>query len=85
MRDFHYGIFIGRFQPLHLGHEAVIRGALERVETLILVIGSAHMAPTPKNPFTFADREAMITRIFHHEIVTGRLILVPLYDYELRS
>ena len=82
MREFHYGVFIGRFQPLHLGHEAVIRGALERVETLIVVVGSSHMASTPKNPFTFADREAMFTRVFHHELATGRLILVPLYDYE---
>lgn len=82
MRDFHYGIFIGRFQPLHLGHEAVIRGALERVETLIVVVGSSHIASDPKNPFTFADRDAMFHRVFNHEIATGRLILVPLYDYE---
>lgn len=83
MRDYHYGIFIGRFQPLHHGHEAVIRGALERVETLIVIVGSSHMAPTPKNPFTFADRDSMFKRVFNHEIATGRLILVPLYDYEL--
>lgn len=82
MRDYHYGIFIGRFQPLHLGHEAVIRGALERVETLIVVVGSSHIAANPKNPFTFEDREAMFTRVFQHELVTGRMILVPLYDYE---
>lgn len=82
MRDYHYGIFIGRFQPLHAGHEAVIRGALERVETLIVVIGSSHAAPTPKNPFTFADREAMFHRLFNHEIATGRLLLIPLRDYE---
>jgi bifunctional NMN adenylyltransferase/nudix hydrolase len=82
MHEFHYGVFIGRFQPLHLGHEAVIRGALERVETLIVVVGSSFMAPTPKNPLTFADREAMFKRVFAHELSTGRLILMPLYDYE---
>ncbi|OWZ90420.1 hypothetical protein B9J07_27935 [Sinorhizobium sp. LM21] len=82
MRDFHYGIFIGRFQPLHLGHEAVIRGALEKVETLIVVVGSSLLAANPKNPFSFAEREAMFARIFQHELSTGRLILVPLYDYE---
>lgn len=82
MRDYHYGIFIGRFQPLHLGHEAVIRGALEKVETLIVVVGSSHMAPTPKNPFTFEERAAMIRAVFSYEIDIGRLILVPLYDYE---
>lgn len=82
MRNFHYGVFIGRFQPLHLGHEAVIRGALDQVETLIVVVGSSHIASNPKNPFTFADRVAMFTRVFHHELSIGRLILVPLYDFE---
>ncbi|MBD9511560.1 NUDIX domain-containing protein [Ensifer sp. ENS10] len=82
MRDFHYGIFIGRFQPLHIGHEAVIRGALERVETLIVVVGSSLLAANPKNPFSFAERQAMFARVFQHELSTGRMVLVPLYDYE---
>ena len=27
-----FGVFIGRFQPLHIGHEHVIRQALDQVE-----------------------------------------------------
>ena len=60
MRDFHYGIYIGRFQPLHIGHEQVIRNALERVETLIIIVGSSDMARTPVNPFLYDERAAMI-------------------------
>jgi bifunctional NMN adenylyltransferase/nudix hydrolase len=55
-KEFHYGVYIGRFQPLHIGHEAVIREALTKVETLIVVIGSAGIAPNPVNPFTFEQR-----------------------------
>ena len=82
MRDFHYGIYIGRFQPLHIGHEQVIRNALERVETLIIIVGSSDMARTPVNPFLYDERAAMIRSAFSHEVSTGRIITVPLYDYE---
>lgn len=83
MRDFHYGIYIGRFQPLHIGHEQVIRQALERVETLIIIVGSSHMARTPVNPFIYEERAGMIRSAFTHEVETGRIITIPLYDYEL--
>jgi bifunctional NMN adenylyltransferase/nudix hydrolase len=82
MREFHYGIYIGRFQPLHIGHEHVIREALEKVETLIIIVGSSHMARNPVNPFIFEERKAMIEWVFRHEVSTGRIIVLPLYDYE---
>lgn len=82
MREFHYGIYIGRFQPLHIGHEHVIREALEKVETLIIIVGSAHMARNPVNPFIYEERKAMIEWVFKHEVSTGRIIVLPLYDYE---
>jgi cytidyltransferase-like protein len=45
-----FGVFIGRFQPLHVGHEHVITHALERVNRLIVLVGSANMARDPRNP-----------------------------------
>ncbi|MFZ0222198.1 MAG: adenylyltransferase/cytidyltransferase family protein, partial [Candidatus Nitrosopolaris sp.] len=38
------GIFVGRFQPFHLGHMATIKFALEKVEELVIVIGSAQLS-----------------------------------------
>lgn len=82
MADYKYGVYIGRFQPLHIGHEHVIREALNKVETLILVVGSAYQARTPVNPFTFDERKEMIENVFRHEVITGRLIVLPLRDYQ---
>lgn len=82
MKDHHFGVYIGRFQPLHVGHEQVIRDALERVETLIVVVGSSFIARTPVNPFTFNERQQMIEGVFAHEVATGRVIVVPANDYE---
>jgi bifunctional NMN adenylyltransferase/nudix hydrolase len=81
MNAIDFGVFIGRFQPLHLGHEHVISHALERVKHLIVLIGSANVARDPRNPFTYAEREAMLRRAFRHEMAEGRLIVAPLDDH----
>lgn len=82
MSEYHFGVYIGRFQPLHVGHEHVIREALKQVDKLIVIVGSSFMARTPVNPFTFEERKAMIALSFGYEIQMGRLIVLPLYDYE---
>lgn len=33
------GLFVGRFQPFHLGHLHVIKELLEKVDELIIAIG----------------------------------------------
>jgi bifunctional NMN adenylyltransferase/nudix hydrolase len=76
-----FGVFIGRFQPLHLGHEFVIRRALEQVGRLIVLAGSANVARDPRNPFTFKERAEMLRAAFPWEISTGRLIVEPLEDH----
>ena len=81
MSKIDFGVFIGRFQPLHVGHERVISHALERVNRLIVLIGSANVARDPRNPFTYAEREAMLRSAFRHEMAEGRLIVAPLDDH----
>ena len=76
-----YGVFIGRFQPLHLGHKHIIRDALDRVGKLIVLIGSANVARDPRNPFTFEEREAMLRGSFAYEMSQGRIIVEPLDDH----
>lgn len=80
MHSLDFGVFIGRFQPLHIGHEHVIARTLEKVERLIVLVGSANVARDPRNPFTYAEREAMLRSAFRHEIAQGRLIIAPIDD-----
>ncbi len=58
--QFTYGVFIGRFQPPHQTHIAVMLEALENVQKLIVVIGSAKNARSIKNPFTAEERQSLI-------------------------
>lgn len=56
-----YAVFIGRFQPFHNAHLETVRFALKQAEKLIIVIGSAGGARNSKNPWSAAERIAMIT------------------------
>lgn len=53
-------VFIGRFAPFHLGHLAALRAALASYRCVVVVVGSAFQAATPKNPFTWRERADMI-------------------------
>ena len=53
-------VFIGRFQPLHIGHMEVILNALSLAKTVIILVGSSGQPRTFKNPWTFGERADMI-------------------------
>ena len=53
-------VLIGQFAPLHNGHIALLRRALERADRVIVLIGSAGRARNSRHPWTAAEREQMI-------------------------
>lgn len=60
MPQFDTAVLMGRFQPYHHGHAGLLRKALETAPRVVVVLGSAFAAPTPRNPFSAAERESMI-------------------------
>ena len=85
-------VFIGRFQPFHNGHKAVIEAALEQAKEVVVVVGSSFAARNIRNPFTFEERKAMIEAVFPNETASmyntfgalqqgPRLHIVPVSDY----
>jgi bifunctional NMN adenylyltransferase/nudix hydrolase len=70
-------VFIGRFQPPHRAHLETITRALSCFDQLIVVLGSAFCYPTPKNPFSAEEREAMIRESLGE---AGRLHFIPMAD-----
>lgn len=77
---YNYCIFIGRFQPYHLGHHAVVIEALERANKLIIVLGSANVAPNIKNPFTVKNRIKLIRDALTEE-QNNRVVFTEARDY----
>ena len=53
-------ILLGRFQPVHAGHLALLQHGLAQAREVIIVLGSAFAARSPKNPFTWQERAAML-------------------------
>lgn len=79
-REFDYLIFIGRFQPLHVGHQSVIDKALELADNVIILVGSATTAISPRNPFTYEQRKNMIERTYRSVAFPDRLHVRPISD-----
>ncbi len=85
-------VFIGRFQPFHNGHKAVIDAALKQAKEVVVVVGSSFAARSIRNPFTFEERKAMIEATFPDETMEmystfgalqqgPRIHIVPVSDY----
>lgn len=78
-------VYVGRFQPFHLGHLALLKHALELAPTVVVVMGSAWQARTPKNPLTWQER-AEVVRLALGDEERGRVKFLPMRDHydELR-
>ncbi|MEM1976387.1 MAG: nicotinamide-nucleotide adenylyltransferase, partial [Nitrososphaerota archaeon] len=75
------GLFVGRFQPVHLGHVHAIKTALEECDELVIVVGSAQYSHTLENPFTAGERIEMIHRALKEEgIELDRVYVIPVPD-----
>lgn len=84
-------VFIGRFQPFHNGHKAIIDAALEQAREVIVVVGSSFAARNIRNPFTFQERKNMIEAVypketgnakFHERNPRVKVVPVPDYPYD---
>ena len=78
-RPYDFLVFIGRFQPFHLGHKAVIDRALELSGRVIVLAGSAGRARSLRNPFTWQERSRMILASFIED-ERSRILVRPLLD-----
>jgi nicotinamide-nucleotide adenylyltransferase len=69
-------LVIGRFQPLHFGHEKLIMQAMKDSDSVVLAIGSSQESRTSKNPLNFSERKKLILSRFKG------LEIIPSPDFE---
>ena len=78
------GLYVGRFQPFHLGHLDAIKYALNEVDELVIVIGSAQYSHNTNNPFTAGERLVMVRQALREAGVDdSKLWIVPVPDVHL--
>ena len=59
-----YGIFVGRMQPIHLGHQHIIDTIIADGLEPIVILGSAQECRTEKNPYHPLERIHMVKLIY---------------------
>ena len=69
-------LLIGRFQPLHEGHVALIREALTRYGEV--VVGLRNTEVGPDNPHTVQERRTMLRKAFAAEMEAGSVVVINL-------
>lgn len=79
-KDFEFSIFIGRFQPFHMAHYELVKEALKKADTAIVVIGSYKRAASPRHPWTGEEREAMM-RVALTPEENSRVKVIFMRDY----
>ncbi|MFT4265971.1 MAG: bifunctional nicotinamide-nucleotide adenylyltransferase/Nudix hydroxylase [Xenophilus sp.] len=79
-RQFSYAVVIGRFQPLHHGHQRLIEQALRTARRVIVVVGSDRQPRSVKNPFTFDERERMVRACLQGQAEQMRVSVVGVSD-----
>jgi nicotinamide-nucleotide adenylyltransferase len=78
------GIFVGRFQPIHKGHLGAIKNILEKVDELVIVVGSSQYSHRLDNPFTTGERITMIRKALEEEgIQLSRYWIIPVPDVHI--
>jgi nicotinamide-nucleotide adenylyltransferase len=80
------GLYIGRFQPFHKGHLHAIRRILEKMDEIIVVIGSSQFSHELDNPFTCGERIVMIRAALEEaSFDPARCVLIPVPDVNNHS
>lgn len=82
MTRFLRAVFIGRFQPYHRGHEQILLKAFDYAEYVTVIIGSANVYSTVKNPFPFEQRRDIIAGSPNISLGHKRkLDIIPMPDF----
>lgn len=78
------GLYVGRFQPFHLGHLDAIKYVLEGVDELVVVIGSAQYSHNCHDPFTAGERLVMVqSALLECGVDVSKVWIVPVPDVHL--
>ena len=78
------GLYVGRFQPFHLGHLQAIQHMLKEADEAVIVIGSAQYSHNTNNPFTAGERLVMIrSALKEADVDYSRVWVVPVPDVHL--
>ena len=79
--EFKRALYVGRFQPFHLGHLKAIKDIAQKSEEFLIAVGSAQYSYEPTNPFTGGERLTMIRRALNEaKIDPAKYLIICIPD-----
>jgi cytidyltransferase-like protein len=73
-KDGQYAMFVGRWQPLHLGHQELFKRAMDEGKNVLICIRD--IKPDEKNPFTAEQVRNNISN-FYSEEERVKVMVIP--------
>jgi len=72
-----FNMFVGRWQPLHLGHQELFKQVLDKGEKVLIAIRD--MPTDEKNPYTASEVMVNICKHYEKNILLGnvRVMIIP--------
>ncbi len=76
-KDGQFAMFVGRWQPLHKGHQELFKQAMDEGKNVLICIRD--IKPDEKNPFTAEEVKENITDFYSQEYIDGkvRVMIIP--------
>jgi cytidyltransferase-like protein len=76
-KDEQFNLFIGRWQPLHLGHQELFKQVLDKGDKVLIAIRD--MPTDEKNPYTASEVMVNICKHYENNILLGnvRVMIIP--------
>ncbi len=75
-------LYLGRFNPPHIGHQKVLEYILDQqdIDEIIVLIGSGEKAYSLKNPFTGGERVEMMTKLVQSSFDLSKFYIIAIPD-----
>ena len=77
-KDGQYAMFVGRWQPLHKGHQELFKQAMDEGKNVLICIRDVQ--PDEKNPFTAEQVRENITNFYSQEQTEGKVKVMVIPD-----
>lgn len=78
-KKFKLGFMVGRFQPIHKGHQQLIEFGMSLCERFVILVGSSNESRTSQNLLTYAERYALIKHLYNCDDYPN-LIVLPIVN-----
>ena len=77
-KDGQYAMFVGRWQPLHKGHQSLFKQAMDEGKNVLICIRDVN--PDEKNPFSSTEVKFIIEQHYFSEVSLGKVKVMIIPD-----